>query len=70
MPDGLTEKQRKYVKDALFAGSMPKNDIILVVTIAKLLGKEDPLEVQSVYMDAQIGLQQVFRDMVRESVQP
>lgn len=56
----LAARVETYMDRALQAGTMPKDDIVLVAVISQLLDR-DPMDVQSAYMDASVGFQQAFR---------
>lgn len=56
-----SKEVEEYIGKALQAGNVPKDTIILVVTLSQLLEKE-PLEVQSKLLDASAWLQLGFRN--------
>lgn len=59
----INPEHEAYVDAALKAGTMHKQDIVIVLCIATLLDKKVE-EVQDKYMDASIAVQRGFRRLV------
>lgn len=59
MPDVYTGEDAKWVRKALKAG-VPVGQIEFILLISKLHDKK-PQEVQDMWMDAHVGVQQQFR---------
>jgi hypothetical protein len=58
-------EEEKYARDALQSGTQTNLETTLVLTLGRVLDKK-PLEIQTIFMDCKVGLQQVFRDMAGE----
>lgn len=54
-------EDRQWVENALKAG-LPIGHIEFILTVAALTEKK-PLEVQNKWMDAHVGVQQIFREL-------
>lgn len=64
MPDALSKKEQDYARQALQA-NLPSERVFNVIVLSRL-HKKDPLEIQSMFMDAYIGYQQVYRNFGME----
>ena len=59
MPKVFTGDETDYVEKADAAGTMKGGEMIIVMVLARLLEKK-PMEVQKVWMDVKVGLNQYY----------